>query len=119
MISASKKNFYDMTLISKVKKHTGSKKLKEIVKNLRNLSKEDVKSFSELKIKIFEEDKEEKKSDFKISAPIIGFQHYFEEFKKLNSRLNDENHEREDAPSTVDNEEEIKQVDSSDFSEDE
>ena len=120
MISIINEKIYDMALISKVKKQTGSKKLKKIVNYLRNLSKADVKTFSELKIKTFEE---EKKQEFKISAPIIEFQHYFEAFKKSLSKSNLNNndvHEGENAPSTVDdNEEEIKQIESSDFSDDE
>ena len=113
---------YDMTLISMVKEQTGPKKLKKIRKNLRIIAEEDLKEFAQLKIKIFEEEKEKKeKSEFKIAAPIIGFQHFFEDFKKLNSKSfqnnNDEN-EGENTPSTVVDDEEVKQIDSSDFSDD-
>ena len=123
MISVPNEKKYDMALISKIKKQTGSKKLKNIIKNLRNLSKKDIKESSELKIKVFEEEKEEeKKIVFKISAPIIRIQHYIEDFKKLNSKPiinNNIDNEGENAPSTVDNDEETKQIDSSDFSDDE
>ena len=123
MISVPNEKKYDMALISKIKKQTGSKKLKNIIKNLRNLSKKDIKESSELKIKVFEEEKEEeKKIVFKISAPIIRIQHYIDDFKKLNSKpiiKNIIDNEGENAPSTVDNDEETKQIDSSDFSDDE
>ena len=123
MISIPNEKKYDLALISKIKKQTGSKKLKNIIKNLRNLSKKDIKESSELKIKVFEEEKEEeKKIVFKISAPIIRIQHYIEDFKKLNSKPiinNNIDNEGENAPSTVDNDEETKQIDSSDFSDDE
>ena len=124
MFSIINENIYDMSLILKVKKQTGPKKLKKIIKNLRNLSEEDIKNPSELKIKIFKEEKEiEKNSEFKIVAPIFGFQHYSEDIKKSNSKLveniNDDN-EGEDTPSNVDeNEEKEKQIDSSDLSENE
>ena len=121
MISAKNQYIYDVALISEVKKHTGSKKLKSIVNNLRNLSKKDVKEFSQLKIKKFEEEKEEK-LELKISAPIIQL-HYINDLKKTNPKTivnNDVDYEGENTPSTVDdNEEELKQIDSSDFSDDE
>ena len=123
MISTINENIYDVALISKIKKQTGSQKLREIINNLRSLSKEEVKNFYELKIKIFEEEKENiKKPVYKISAPIIRIQHYIEDFKKLNLKSainNNDDREEENTPSTVDNEEEFKQIDSSDFSEDE
>ena len=120
MISISCKNLYDTVLISKIKERTGPKKLQKIIKYLRNITEKEVNQFSELNIKIFEE---EKKHEFKIVAPIIGFQHYFEDFKKSNSKniVNNPMHNKgENTHSTVDgNEEEKKQIDSSDFSEDE
>ena len=123
MISTINENIYDVALISKIKKQTGSQKLREIINNLRSLSKEEVKNFYELKIKIFEEEKENiKKPVYKISAPIIRIQHYIEDFKNLNLKSainNNDDREEENTPSTVDNEEEFKQIDSSDFSEDE
>ena len=117
-------DIYNMTLILKIKEQTETKKLKKIIKNLRNLAKEDLKGFAELEIKIFEEEKEEeKKQELKTVAPIIGFQHYFEDFKKSNLKSEVNNiveYEGENTPSTVDdNEEEVKQIDSSDFSDDE
>ena len=121
MISIVKNKIYNTNLISKIKEKTGPKTLKKIAKYLRNLSKEDVKTFSKLKVKVFEEEiKNEKIHEFKIIAPVIGFQHYFEDLKKPNS-TSDINtvfdNGGENTPSTVDdNEEEIKQVDSSDIS---
>ena len=120
MISAKNLKIYDMDLISKVKKQTGPKKLKKIINNLRNLSKKDVKEFSELKIKVFEA--EEKKIEYKISAPLIHLQNYIEDLKKLSLKKNvnnDIDYEGENTPSTVGNEEEINQIDSSDLSDDE
>ena len=110
---------YNMALISKVKEQTGPKKLKKIIKNLRNLAEEDLKELSKLKVKVMEE---EKKQEFKLAAPIFGFKYYFEDFKKLNSLPTtkiDIDNEGENTPSTVnDDEEEAKQIDSSDFSAD-
>ena len=121
MISAENKKTCEETLISIVKKQTGSKKLKKISKYLRNLSEEDVKKAPELKIKVFEEEKEEeKKSEFIIVAPVIGLQHYSEDFKKSNSNTvknNDVEYDGVSSPSTVDGDkEEINQIDSSDLS---
>ena len=131
MIPVIHENIYDLALISKVKKYAG-KRLKKIVKNLRNLEEQNIKEFSSLKIKVFEEDKEEEKEiekeeeknpEFKIVAPIFGFQHYFKDFKKSDSKsiVNDyAGLEGENTLSTVDdNKEEIKQVGSSDFDSDE
>ena len=117
-------NIYDTILISKIKKQTGPQKLKKILKNLRNYVEEDLKCSSELKIKIFEVEKhEDKKYEILISAPIFGFQHYVEDFKKsyLKKIVNNAiNNEGGNTLSTVDNnEEESKQIDSSDFSQDE
>ena len=124
MFSIINENIYDMSLILKVKKQTGSKKLKKIIKNLRNLSKEDVKRFSELKIKKFEEENEIKnKHELKISAPTTGLQHYIEDFKKsdLRSVLNndDDCEGEENTLSIIGDKEEVKQINSSDFSVDE
>ena len=122
MIPVKSENIYDMALISKIKEHTGSKKLKKILKNLRKIAEDDIKEFSALKVKVFVEE-EEKKPQFKIIAPISGFQNYLEDSKKLNSKtiVNiDIELEGENTSSTFDDyEEEIKQADSSDFSEDE
>ena len=117
-------NIYDSILISKIKKQTGPQKLKKILKNLRNFVEEDLKCSSELKIKIFEKEKnEDKKYEILISAPIFGFQHYVEDFNKSYSKKivnNAINNEGGNTLSTVDNnEEESKQIDSSDFSQDE
>ena len=123
MISTINENIYDMALISKIKEQTGPKKLKKIIKNLRNLAEEDVKGFSDLKIKIFEEQKEEEKQpEIIIAAPAFGFQRYLEEFKKQNVKSivsDDADYEGENTPSTADDIEDEKQIDSSDFSDDE
>ena len=123
MIPVKSENIYDMALISKIKEHTGSKKLKKILKNLRKIAEDDIKEFSALKVKVFVEEEEEKKPQFKIIAPISGFQNYLEDSKKLNSKtiVNiDIELEGENTSSTFDDyEEEIKQADSSDFVEDE
>ena len=122
MIPVKSENIYDMALITKIKEHTGSKKLKKILKNLRKIAEDDIKEFSALKVKVFKEE-EEKKPQFKIIAPISGFQNYLEDSKKLNSKtiVNiDIELEGENTSSTFDDyEEEIKQADSSDFVEDE
>ena len=114
---------YNITLISKVKRQTDPKKIKKIINSLKNCTKEDLKKFSELKIKIFEKEKEElQKSEFKIAVPIIGFHHYLEDIKKSNLKQavnnNDEN-KVENSSTAYESEEEVKQIDSSDFSEDE
>ena len=112
---------YNITLISKIKEQTKPKKLKKHLKSLRNLAIEELKEFSELKIKIFKEEKEqEKKPELIIVAPIIGFQHYSEDFKKSNSKSNLSkivNSVEDNTVSTFDDDKaELKQVDSSDFS---
>ena len=121
MTSVINEKIYNIILISKDEEQIRQKKLKKILKILRNITEEDLKEFSELKIKIFEVENINPK--IPIAAPIIGFQHYFEDFKKLNSRQivnnNDDNEDENTLSNVDDNEEEIKQVDSSDFSEDE
>ena len=127
MISFINEKIYDMTLISKTKKQNGPEKLKKIINNLRKFEKDNLKGLSGFKIEIFKEKKEEiNNQDSKISAPIIGFQYYFENFKKSNSKTksiinNDVDSEKENSFSIVNSnvEEETKQIDSSDFSEDE
>ena len=123
MASVVSEENYQNTLISKIKEQTKPKKLKKHLKSLRNLAIEDLKEFSELKIKIFKEEKEQKKKQELIMvAPIIGFQHYSEDFNKSNSKQNVSNIvncEEDNTLSTVDDDkEELKQVDSSDFSDD-
>ena len=114
-------NIYDMALISKVKEQTNPKKLKKIIKNLRNLENHNFKKFSSLKAKMLEE--EEKETEFKIVAPTTEFKLYFENFKKSNSKLfvnSDIDLGGENtSPAIDDNEKKLKQIDSSDFSEDE
>ena len=115
------KNIYDTALISKIKKQTGQKKLKKIIKNLKNLAERDLKESSGLKIKIFVEKKEEtKKPEIQIISPVIGFSHYFEDLQKTNSKHNEAKNYNENTPSTVEgNEKDKKQIDSSDLSDDE
>ena len=84
-------NIYNMTLISKVKERTGPKNLKKITQNLKNLENVDNKVFPGLKLKKFEEKKEEK-FESENADPIIELSHYnIEDFKNFNSRsiLND------------------------------
>ena len=123
MIIVVNEKTYNMSLISNIKEQVGPKKLKNIIKSLRNFSKEDLKELSNLEIKVIEGEKqEEKKPDFKTFTSIIGFQHYCEDFKKSNSISIVNNKilfEGENTPSTVDdNEEELKQIDNSGFSAD-
>ena len=123
MIIVVNEKTYNMSLISNIKEQVGPKKLKNIIKSLRNFSKEDLKELSNLEIKVIEEEKqEEKKPNFKTFTSIIGFQHYSEDFKKSNSISIVNNkilYEGENTPSTVDdNEEESKQIDNSGFSAD-
>ena len=54
-MSAVTENIYDMILISKIKERTGPKKLKNIMKNLRNFAEDDIKEFPGLKFKKLEE----------------------------------------------------------------
>ena len=123
MIIVVNEKTYNMSLISNIKEQVGPKKLKNIIKSLRNFSKEDLKELSNLEIKVIEEEKqEEKKPNFKTFTSIIGFQHYSEDFKKSNSISIVNNkilYEGENTPSTVDdNEEESKQINNSGFSAD-
>lgn len=80
-------NDYDFTLISKVKERTSPKKLKKIIKDLKNLEEDDIKEFSELKINIFEEKEDEKEPEFKIIVPIVEIQNYFEEKNQIQNKL--------------------------------
>ena len=128
MIFATNENFYDMILISKIKEQTSPKKLKKIVNNLKNTVKDEVNKFPEFKIKIFRDEKdeeekseEEKKIEIKITAPVIGLKGYIKDFKKSNSKIiinNSNEDESENTPSTVDDNTELNQIDSSDFSDD-
>ena len=119
MNSVINENNYDMNLISKVKEHRSPKTLEKIIENLRNIEKEDVGNFSELKVEVFEEKiEEEKKTEFEIITPLIGFNH--EDLKKPDSIVNNvDEDEGENTPSTVNDGGEDEQVESSDFSDDE
>ena len=129
MIFITNENFYDMFLISKIKERTNQKKLKKIVNNLKNIAKDEVNKFPEIKIKIYREEKneeekneEEKKIEIKVAAPVIGLKHYIKDFKKSNSKItinNNNEDESENTSSTVEDNKELKQIDSSDFSDDE
>ena len=117
-------NVYDITLILKIKERTGTKKIKKILRNLRNLAEDELKEFSELKINKFGEKKSEiKNNKFKNDTSFIEFQHYAEDFKNPSSRsilYNDDEYERVNTPVTSDdNEEEMKQIDNSYFTIDE
>ena len=121
MTSSTNEKIYDMDLISKVKRQTGQKGIKKVIKNLKNLAEEDLKQFSKLKIKVFEEEKQ-KKPEIIIATPIIGIEHYFKTFKKSNPKLlinNNIENVIKNTPSTVNDREEAEQIDSSDFSVDE
>ena len=122
MASFVTEKIYNMALISKIKEQTGSKQLKKTTKKLRNLAEEDLKQFSGLKIKVFQEEKKEEKiPEIIIAAPIFGFRQYVEDFKKPYSKKvsnNNVDYEGENTPSTV-NDNEENQIDSSDFSADE
>ena len=128
MLPATNNKTYDLSLISKIKRKTGPKTLKKIRRYLRDATEVDIKDFIELKVKICEDSEktktmEEKKDEFKIVAPIINVQHYFKDFQKrkskskINYEEGDEN--GENTPSTVVDDEEVDQVDSSDISDDE
>ena len=120
MTSVLDENNYDLTLITKVKKSTGSiKKVKNIIEHLKKLEVEDLKDFPELKVGTFEEENNIKKTvSFKIAAPILGIRHYIEDLKKPNSIINNDYESNvRNTPSTGNvNEEEEEQVDSSDLS---
>ena len=98
-MSAVTENIYDMILISKIKERTGPKKLKNIMKNLRNFAEDDIKEFPGLKFKKLEEKKEDEK-----------------ELRSKNSLHNDAGNDGENTSATNDNEEEVKQFDNSGFS---
>ena len=95
MVSIINENIYDMTLISNIKERTGSKKLKNIMKNLRNFAEDDVKGFSGLKVKKFEEKTEEVKKP---------------EHKKMSISILNNDDEEENTPIIYDNEQEVKQI---------
>ena len=128
MIHDSKDKIYDLNLISKIKKQTGERGLKKISKHLRSHTRLDVKDFNELKVKIFNGDAEEiknieekKKAEFKISAPILNLTIYTKYLKKLSSKIyknykEDDDEEERMPPTVADNDEEIVQIESSDFS---
>ena len=83
-----------------------------------------MKEFSELKIKKFEDKKEDlKKLEVNSSTSITKLQNYIGDFKKLKSKSilnNGEEYEGENDPSTVDgNDEEMEQIDNSFLSDDE
>ena len=123
MISVINENFYDMALILKIKERTEPKKIKKIVNNLKKIEEDEVNNFSKLKIKVFEEKKEDvKKIESKIFSSIIDFKSHIEDTKLSNSRSildSDDEYEGENTPSTVRDNEEQNKVDGSVFSADE
>ena len=125
-MSVTNENIYDVILISKIKKRTGPKRLKKINRNLRNLIEDDFKEFSKLKIKKFEEEKEEEENQVpKNAVSVIEIKHYIEDFKKPNSReiLNNDDELQvenvENTPIIADNNEILKNFNFSDSSADE
>ena len=120
-MSAINENIYDMILISKIKERTGPKKLKKIMKNLRNFAGDDIKEFPGLKFKSLKEKKEEEK-ELESENSIIRIHHYIEDFKKSNSKSisnNDGGKKGENTSATNENEKEVKQFNNFSFSEDE
>ena len=123
-----KDKIYDINLISKIKKKIGSKELKNIRNHLKNLTELDIKECNELKVKTFDDEEEikiveeNKKEELKISSPVISLRVLTKYLKKSNSKINKnykEDEVEENTPSTIiDNDEEIVQIDSSDFSAD-
>ena len=118
---------YNLDLISEIKRKSGPEIITKIRKYLRSITEADIKDLNELKIKIFDDTEEkkiieeEKKEEFKIVAPTVNVQLYLNDFKKLNSKsnLNEEDDKGENTPSTVVDDGEVEQADSSDFSDDE
>ena len=124
MISIINENFYDMALISKIKEQTEAKKIKKIENNLKNIEKDGIKKLSGFKVKIVAEDNEaEKKIRLKTSSPIIELQHYIKDYKTSNSQIivnNNNEPEEDNTLCTADNnKKELKQIENSDFSDDE
>ena len=124
MIFIINENFYDMILISKIKEQTGTKKIKKIENNLKNIEIDDIKKLSRFKVKIVAEDnKSEKKIRLKTSSPITGLQLYINNYKTSNSQIivNNNSEPKEDnTPCTADdNKKPLKQVENSDFNDDE
>ena len=104
-MSVINENFYDMTLISNIKERTGPKKIKNIMKNLRNFAEDDAKGFSGLKVKNFEEKIEE------VKKPVL---------KKMSiSTLYNDDEEENSSEIIYDNEEGERQIYSCDSSADE
>ena len=122
-MSAINENIYDVTLISKIKEQTGPKKLKKINRSLRNLIEDDVKGFSGLKIKKFEEkEEEENKFESENHANNTIQHHFIEDLNKSNSNQifdNDDEHEAENTTATLDDNEILKKINFSDSSADE
>ena len=123
MISIINENFYDMALILKIKERTEPKKIKKIVNNLKKIEEDEVNNFSKLKIKIFEEKKEDEKNiESETFSSIIDFKCHIEETKLSNPKSildSDDEYEGENTPSTVRDNEEQNKVDGSEFSADE
>ena len=123
MASVINEKVYNKTLISKIKEHTGPKKLKKIINHLRKIAEDDIKESYALKIKIFEEKKEQEVNlELNIDASTIEVKHYTEDLRE-NSRMivnKDGESEEDNSTCTVnDKNKEFKQIDSSDLSDDE
>ena len=63
------------------------RKINKIRKTLRNLVKEEIASFSTLKVKIYKEEKEDQKNENKIKIPLT-FKFYFEDYKRYKGFIN-------------------------------
>ena len=64
-----------------------TKKINKIRKSLLNMEKEEVVSFSPLKVKIYNEKIEDQKEENKIKIPMT-FKSYFEDFKRYREFTN-------------------------------
>ena len=62
-------------------------KINKINKNLLSFAKEEITSFSSLKVKIYKEKKEDEKDENKIKIPTT-FKFYFEDYKKHRGLIN-------------------------------
>ena len=63
------------------------RKINKIRKTLRNLVKEEIASFSTLKVKIYKEEKKDQKNENKIKIPLT-FKFYFEDYKRYKGFIN-------------------------------
>ena len=90
-----------------------NKKINKIKKNLFNFAKEELTSFSSIKVKIYKEEIDIKKDENKIKIPET-FKSFFEDFKKNNGVIN-QNRSGFITSSKVSGSGKVEQVDSSDL----